>query len=152
MNENDVFNGIDEDFMYCELVKKEAKIISHRLLGGSYILRLEYRNGETYDATILKENIKDFLQNFKPIDKKEKEYVPGELLKKVTEIKPKQNTISNLGDELFEIIGLLKRNEITNDKAIEISNVSQTIINLAKLEMDYLKAFKIVDRKIKLLE
>lgn len=54
-----------------------------------------------------------------------------------------RNKINDLRDHLFEIIEMLKDEEQTHmtiEKAKAISDISQTIINTAKLEVDYIKA------------
>lgn len=54
-----------------------------------------------------------------------------------------RNKINDLRDHLFEIIEMLKDEEQTHmtiEKAKAISEISQTIINTAKLEVDYIKA------------
>jgi len=52
-----------------------------------------------------------------------------------------KNKINDLRDHLFEAIEMLKDEEsnMTVEKAEAIAQLSQTIINSAKLEIDYMK-------------
>jgi hypothetical protein len=58
-----------------------------------------------------------------------------------------KNKIQDLRDHLFEVIELLKENNsgMTTDKAKAIAEVSQTIINSAKLEVEFIKAIDKAD-------
>lgn len=54
-----------------------------------------------------------------------------------------KNKITDLRDHLFETIELLKDEEnksMTVDKAKAIADISQVIINTAKLEIDFIRA------------
>jgi hypothetical protein len=54
-----------------------------------------------------------------------------------------RNKINDLRDHLFEVIELLKDEEQTHmtiEKAEAISHIAQTIINTAKVEVDYIRA------------
>ncbi|MFW8567013.1 hypothetical protein [Orrella sp. 11846] len=48
--------------------------------------------------------------------------------------------ISHLRDELFDAIALLKEGKIDVNQAKAISDLSQNIINTAKVEVDYIRA------------
>lgn len=50
-----------------------------------------------------------------------------------------RNKIEDLRNHLFEVIELLKDGEIELDKAQIIADVSQVIINSAKVEVDFIK-------------
>lgn len=50
------------------------------------------------------------------------------------------NNINTLRNELFDTLSKLKKREITIDEAKAVCDVGQTIINTAKVEVDYLKA------------
>jgi len=63
-----------------------------------------------------------------------------------------KNKITDLRDHLFECIELLKDEEnknMTVDKAKAIADISQVIINSAKLEIDFLKATDKMDGLVK---
>jgi len=49
--------------------------------------------------------------------------------------------ITDLRDELFDTISKLKAGEIDIDTAKAINSVSQTIVNSAKVEVDFLKTY-----------
>lgn len=54
-----------------------------------------------------------------------------------------KNKINDLRNHLFEVIEMLKdddQNSMTIDKAKAIVDVSQAIINTAKVEVDYIRA------------
>ena len=51
-----------------------------------------------------------------------------------------KNKLSDLRNHLFETIEKLKDGDMEIDRARTISDVAQTIINSAKVEVDYLKA------------
>lgn len=54
-----------------------------------------------------------------------------------------KNKINDLRNHLFEVIEMLKdgdENSMTIDKAKAIVDVSQAIINTAKVEVDYIRA------------
>jgi hypothetical protein len=53
-----------------------------------------------------------------------------------------KNKIQDLRNHLFETIELLKEDEpkMTIEKAKAISDVAQTIVNTAKLEIDFIRA------------
>jgi len=54
-----------------------------------------------------------------------------------------KNKINDLRNHLFEVIEMLKdddQNSMTIEKAKAIVDVSQAIINTAKIEVDYIKA------------
>lgn len=54
-----------------------------------------------------------------------------------------RNKINDLRNHLFEVIEMLKdddQNSMTIDKAKAIVDVSQAIINTAKVEVDYIRA------------
>jgi hypothetical protein len=54
-----------------------------------------------------------------------------------------RNKINDLRNHLFEVIEMLKdddQNSMTIEKAKAIVNVSQAIINTAKIEVDYIRA------------
>jgi hypothetical protein len=54
-----------------------------------------------------------------------------------------KNKINDLRNHLFEVIEMLKdddQNSMTIEKAKAIVDVSQAIINTAKVEVDYIKA------------
>ena len=54
-----------------------------------------------------------------------------------------RNKINDLRNHLFEVIELLKDEEQTHmtiEKAEAISHIAQTIINTAKVEVDYIRA------------
>jgi hypothetical protein len=62
-----------------------------------------------------------------------------------------KNKLTDLRDHLFETIELLKdedNNSMTVEKAKAIAAVAQTIINTAKLEIDFVKAVDGSDRKL----
>jgi hypothetical protein len=50
-----------------------------------------------------------------------------------------KNKIDDLRNHLFETIELLKDGDIDIEKANAIASVAQTVINLAKVEVDYIK-------------
>lgn len=50
-----------------------------------------------------------------------------------------RNKIEDLRNHLFEAIEMLKDGEIEIDKAKAIADISQTIINSAKVEVDFIK-------------
>jgi len=52
------------------------------------------------------------------------------------------NTISTLRNELFDTLQGVKNNSIPLDKAKVICEISQGIINSAKVEVDFVKAIK----------
>jgi hypothetical protein len=63
-----------------------------------------------------------------------------------------KNKITDLRDHLFECIELLKDEEnksMTVDKAKAIADISQVIINTAKLEIDFIKATDKMDGLVK---
>lgn len=51
-----------------------------------------------------------------------------------------RNKINDLRDHLFEALERLKDGEIDIETAKAMSEVSQTIINSAKIEIDFIKA------------
>ena len=51
-----------------------------------------------------------------------------------------RNKITDLRDHLFEALERLKDGEIDIETAKAMSEVSQTIINSAKIEIDFIKA------------
>jgi hypothetical protein len=51
-----------------------------------------------------------------------------------------RNKIEDLRNHLFETIEMLKMNEIDIDKAKVIADLSQVIVNSAKIEVDFIKA------------
>lgn len=51
-----------------------------------------------------------------------------------------KNEIEDLRNHLFEIIEMLKEDDIDIEKAKAIRDVAQTIVNSAKVEVDFLKA------------
>ena len=53
-----------------------------------------------------------------------------------------KNKIQDLRNHLFETIELLKDNEIDINTALAIATVSESIINTAKVEVQYLKAIE----------
>ena len=50
-----------------------------------------------------------------------------------------RNKIEDLRDHLFEIIEMLKENDMELDKAKAIADIAQVIINSAKVEVDFIK-------------
>jgi hypothetical protein len=50
-----------------------------------------------------------------------------------------RNKIEDLRDHLFEIIEMLKENDIELDKAKAIADIAQVIVNSAKVEVDFIK-------------
>ena len=50
-----------------------------------------------------------------------------------------RNKIEDLRDHLFEIIEMLKENDMELDKAKAIADISQVIVNSAKVEVDFIK-------------
>lgn len=48
--------------------------------------------------------------------------------------------ISDLRDGLFEAMDMLKKGTLTVEQAKAISDMSQVVINSAKVEVDYIKA------------
>ena len=50
-----------------------------------------------------------------------------------------RNKIEDLRDHLFEIIEMLKENDMELDKAKAIADIAQVIINSAKVEVDMMK-------------
>jgi len=50
-----------------------------------------------------------------------------------------RNKIEHLRDHLFEVIEMLKDGDMEIDKAKAITDVAQTIINSAKVEVDFIK-------------
>ena len=50
------------------------------------------------------------------------------------------NTVNDLRDELFATLRALRSGELDVEKARAVSEVAQTIINSAKVEVDYIKA------------
>jgi hypothetical protein len=61
-----------------------------------------------------------------------------------------RNKINDLRNHLFEVIEMLKddeQNSMTIEKAKAIVDVSQAIINTAKVEVDYIRATDGVRRK-----
>jgi hypothetical protein len=50
-----------------------------------------------------------------------------------------RNKIEDLRDHLFEIIEMLKENDMELDKAKTIADIAQVIINSAKVEVDMMK-------------
>jgi len=53
-----------------------------------------------------------------------------------------KNKIQDLRNHLFETIELLKDKEIDINTALAIATVSESIINTAKVEVQYLKAIE----------
>ena len=51
-----------------------------------------------------------------------------------------KNSIEDLRNHMFETIELLKNGEIDSKDAKAITNAAQTIINSAKVEVDFIKA------------
>ena len=50
-----------------------------------------------------------------------------------------RNKIEDLRDHLFEIIEMLKENDMELDKAQAIADIAQVIVNSAKVEVDFIK-------------
>lgn len=50
-----------------------------------------------------------------------------------------RNKIEDLKDHLFEIIEMLKENDMELDKAKAIADIAQVIVNSAKVEVDFIK-------------
>jgi hypothetical protein len=50
-----------------------------------------------------------------------------------------RNKIEDLRDHLFEIIEMLKENDMELDKAKAIADIAQVIVNSAKVEVDFIK-------------
>jgi hypothetical protein len=50
-----------------------------------------------------------------------------------------RNKIEDLRDHLFEIIEMLKDNDMELDKAKAIADIAQVIVNSAKVEVDFIK-------------
>jgi hypothetical protein len=50
-----------------------------------------------------------------------------------------RNKIEHLRDHLFEVIEMLKDGDMEIEKAKAITDVAQTIINSAKVEVDFIK-------------
>ena len=50
-----------------------------------------------------------------------------------------RNKIEDLRNHLFEVIELLKDGEIEIEKAKTIADISQVIVNSAKVEVDFMK-------------
>jgi hypothetical protein len=50
-----------------------------------------------------------------------------------------RNKIEDLRDHLFEIIEMLKEDDMQLDKAKAIADIAQVIINSAKVEVDMMK-------------
>jgi hypothetical protein len=50
-----------------------------------------------------------------------------------------RNKIEDLRDHLFEIIEMLKENDMEIDKAKAIADIAQVIVNSAKVEVDFIK-------------
>ena len=50
-----------------------------------------------------------------------------------------RNKIEDLRDHLFEIIKMLKENDMELDKAKAIADIAQVIVNSAKVEVDFIK-------------
>jgi hypothetical protein len=50
-----------------------------------------------------------------------------------------RNKIEDLRDHLFEIIEMLKENDMGLDKAKAIADIAQVIVNSAKVEVDFIK-------------
>lgn len=50
------------------------------------------------------------------------------------------NTVNDLRDELFATLRALRSGELDIEKARAVSEVAQTIINSAKVEVDYIRA------------
>jgi hypothetical protein len=59
-----------------------------------------------------------------------------------------KNKIQDLRNHLFETIELLKDKEIDINTALAIATVSESIINTAKVEVQYLKAIKSITSSI----
>ena len=51
-----------------------------------------------------------------------------------------EKTVKDLRETLFDTLDKLKDGTIELDKAKAITNVSQTIVNSAKVEVDFIKA------------
>jgi hypothetical protein len=49
-------------------------------------------------------------------------------------------TVKDLRDDLFDTLEKLKDGKMEIDKAKAITNVAQTIVNSAKVEVDFIKA------------
>lgn len=52
----------------------------------------------------------------------------------------KNKTIGDLRDVMFDTLQLLKDKKITVEEAKAMSDIGQTIINSAKVEVDYIRA------------
>jgi hypothetical protein len=50
-----------------------------------------------------------------------------------------RNKIEDLRDHLFEIIEMLKENDMELEKAKAIADIAQVIVNSAKVEVDFIK-------------
>jgi hypothetical protein len=50
-----------------------------------------------------------------------------------------RNKIEDLRDHLFEIIEMLKEDDMQLDKAKAIADIAQVIVNSAKVEVDFIK-------------
>ena len=50
-----------------------------------------------------------------------------------------RNKIEDLRDHLFEIIEMLKENDMELDKAKAIADIAQVIVNSAKVEVEFIK-------------
>ena len=49
-------------------------------------------------------------------------------------------TINDLREAMFDTLDMLKKGEITIEQAKAMSEIGQTIINTAKVEVDYIRA------------
>lgn len=127
---------------FLKMKGKPMKIKSFDIQNDSIFFIMESKFSETYDYDVKPKELDSFLENFQ--------------FKNVKESAQNKNskvpsTISDIRDVLFDTLKKLQDDNIEVDRAKAISGVSQTILNSAKVEMEYRRSAGI-KKEINLLE
>lgn len=108
-------------------------------------VHLHTHQGKSYDRPY--DGIVDFLDQLEPI--KPISNLPKVKLKYMNDLIPNgaedittPKTFADLREILMDNIGKLQRKQITIGEAKEVANQAQTVVNIAKLELEYAKTMK----------
>lgn len=126
-------------FQPFESLKKVLAIDSYDTDGKKIAFTLKSEKGEYFHFDCQRDKLHQFLANFpssKPINNQVNNI---EVMSDQTNSPKKENTISDLRETLFATIKKLEQGTMDTDTANTIASISQTILNTAKVEIEYRK-------------